>query len=47
MCTGVTSGLAGFRFSTSPQRSGLFEIIRTIVREIHTIGDMSFVLKCG
>jgi len=47
MCTGVTKGLAGFRFSTSPRRSGLFEIIRIILREIHTIGERSFVLKCG
>lgn len=47
MCTGVTRGLAGFRFSTSPRRSGLFEIIRIIAREIHTIGDRSFVLKWG
>ncbi len=39
--------MAGFRFSTSPRRSGLFEIISTIAREIHTIGERSFVLKWG
>jgi hypothetical protein len=47
MCTGVTRGLAGLRFSTSPNMSGLFEISIIIRREIQTIGDRSFILKWG
>jgi hypothetical protein len=47
MCTGVTRGFAGFRFSTSPSRSGFFEIIRIIAREIHTKGVRSLILNRG
>lgn len=47
MCTGVTKGFAGFRFSTSPRRSGFFEISRIIAREIHTKGVKSLILNRG
>lgn len=47
MCTGVDSGFAMFRFSTSPNMSGFFEIIITIARAVHTIGVRSFVRNIG
>ena len=47
MWTGVTNGFAGFRFSTSPNRSGFFEINSIIIKEIHTIGVRSLILNSG
>jgi hypothetical protein len=47
MCTGVVSGFAIFRFSTSPSKLGLFEITITNTREIHIIGIMSFLENVG
>jgi hypothetical protein len=47
MWTGVTKGFAGLRFSTSPRRSGFFEIIRIIAKEIHTKGVKSLILNSG
>lgn len=47
MCTGVDSGFAMFRFSTSPSMSGFFEIITTIPKVTHTNGMRSFVRNIG
>lgn len=47
MCTGVDSGFAIFRFSTSPSMSGFFEIIVTIIIVTTTIGVRSFVRNIG
>jgi len=47
MWMGVTSGFAGFRFSTSPSKSGLFEIIAVITIAVQHIGVKSFTVKSG
>jgi len=47
MCTGVESGLAKFRFSTSPRRSGSIEIMRTMTPPTSGIGSISFTVKDG
>jgi len=47
MCTGVESGLAKFKFSTSPSRSGSTEIIRIIAPPTSGMGSMSFTVKDG
>jgi len=44
---GVERGLAVFRFSTSPRRSGFFEINRRRVMEIHTRGVRSLIVNVG
>lgn len=36
-----------FRFSTSPNRSGFFEIRISNPRATHTIGMMSFIMNIG
>lgn len=47
MWTGVTSGFAGLRFSTSPRRSGFFEIRSIMAKEIQIIGVRSLMLNKG
>jgi len=36
-----------FKFSTSPRRSGFFEIIVIMIRVTHTIGIASFIMNIG
>jgi hypothetical protein len=47
MCTGVTKGFAGLKFSTSPSRLGVFEIIIINMIEINVPGNRSFTEKEG
>ena len=47
MCTGVTRGLAGLKFSTSPSRFGEFEIINMNRIEITVPGSKSFTENEG
>jgi len=47
MWIGVERGFAMFRFSTSPRRSGFFEINVIIAKEIHTIGRRSLFINIG
>jgi hypothetical protein len=47
MCTGVTRGFAGLKFSTSPSMFGVFEIISMNRIEIITPGSRSFTEKEG
>jgi len=47
MCTGVTRGFAGIKFSTSPRALGLFEIIIMNSAEIISTGVRSFTEKAG
>jgi hypothetical protein len=47
MWIGVTSGFAGFKFSTSPSMSGLFEIIATIRIVVQHSGFRSFTVNSG
>jgi len=47
MCTGVDRGLAKFRFSTSPKRSGSQEIIIIIAPPTKGIGNISFTVNEG
>jgi len=47
MWIGVDKGLAVFRFSTSPKRSGFLEIIKIRVIEIHTRGVKSLIVNVG
>lgn len=44
---GVTKGLAGFRFSTSPSISGLFEIIANMMIAVQHNGFRSFTVNRG
>lgn len=47
MCTGVTRGFAGLKFSTSPKMFGVLEIININRIEIRTPGRRSFTEKEG
>jgi len=47
MCTGVTRGFAGLKFSTSPSKLGVFEIIIMNKIEIRVPGSRSFTEKEG
>lgn len=47
MCTGVTNGFAGLKFSTSPSRFGVFEIISMNRIEISVPGSRSFTENEG
>jgi len=47
MCTGVTSGFAGLKFSTSPRRFGVFEIISMNRIAIRVPGSRSFTENEG
>jgi len=47
MWIGVERGLAMLRFSTSPNRSGFFEIIRISAVEIQTRGRRSLIVNVG
>jgi len=47
MWIGVERGLAMLRFSTSPSRSGFFEIIMSIAVEIQTSGSRSLIVNVG
>lgn len=47
MCTGVTKGFAGLKFSTSPSKFGVFEIINMNMIEINVPGKRSFTEKDG
>jgi len=47
MCTGVTRGFAGLKFSTSPNKFGLFEIIIINKIEISVPGNRSFTENDG
>lgn len=47
MWMGVTSGFAGLRFSTSPRRSGFFEIRAIIVTAVQHIGVKSLIENSG
>jgi len=47
ICTGVTIGFAGLKFSTSPSRLGAFEIMNMNRTEIMVPGSRSFVDKEG
>ena len=47
MCTGVTSGFAGLKFSTSPSMFGVFEIIVMNKIEINVPGSRSLTEKDG
>ena len=47
ICTGVDRGLAMFRFSTSPKKFGLFEIIIIIETEIQIRGVRSLIVNDG
>jgi len=47
MCTGVTRGFAGLKFSTSPRMLGTLEIISMNRIEIRVPGSRSFTEKEG
>jgi len=47
MCTGVTRGFAGLKFSTSPSKFGVFEIISMNKIEIRVPGNRSFTENEG
>jgi len=47
MCTGVTRGFAGLKFSTSPSRLGELEIINMNMIEIRAPGSKSFTENEG
>lgn len=47
MCRGATSGLAGLKFSTSPNIFGVFEFISIIIVLITAIGIRSFTKNVG
>lgn len=47
MCRGATRGLAGLKFSTSPNMFGMFEFISIMIVLITVIGIMSFTKKVG
>ena len=47
MCTGVTRGLAGLKFSTSPRRFGALEIISMNRIEIRVPGSKSLTENEG
>lgn len=47
MCTGVTRGFAGLKFSTSPNRFGVLEIINMNTIEMRVPGNRSFTEKKG
>jgi len=47
MCTGVTSGFAGLKFSTSPSMFGSFEIMNMKTIEIVVPGSRSFTENEG
>jgi len=47
MCTGVTSGFAGLKFSTSPSKFGEFDTISMNMIEISVPGNRSFTENDG
>jgi len=47
MCTGVTRGLAGLKFSTSPRMFGVFDTIIMNIIEITVAGRRSFTENDG
>jgi hypothetical protein len=47
MCTGVTRGLAGMKFSTSPIRKGLIKVIIIKIKIRTIIPNTSLIEKKG
>jgi len=47
MCTGVTNGLAGMKFSQSPSRNGWYVINVKIIHAVIVAPNMSLYEKKG